>query len=80
MSRLRYQGIDRTAQDIYKNWKNELSEYFKLNGGDKNSLDLPRARCSVSPDMAQEVWNNCIDYFSSEEFRVVFNLITLLQH
>ncbi|PON53683.1 hypothetical protein TorRG33x02_304720 [Trema orientale] len=63
------QGIDRTAQDIYKNWKNELSEHFKVNGEDENNLDLPCARRSIPPDMTQEVWNKCVDYFSSEEFR-----------
>ncbi|PON91027.1 hypothetical protein TorRG33x02_132450, partial [Trema orientale] len=62
------QGINRTAQDIYKNWKNELSEHFKFNGGDENDLDISRARHSVPPYMTQEVWNKCVDYFSSEEF------------
>ena len=68
------QGIDRTAQDIYKNWKNELNEHFKVNGGDEHNLDLPRTRRSVPPDMTQEVWNKCVDYFSSEEFRVSISL------
>ncbi|PON66152.1 hypothetical protein PanWU01x14_112030, partial [Parasponia andersonii] len=52
------QDIVRTVQDIYKNWKNELSEHFKLNGGDENNLDLPHAHCSILPDLTQEIWNN----------------------
>ncbi|PON74612.1 hypothetical protein PanWU01x14_050190 [Parasponia andersonii] len=44
-------GIDCTAQDIYKN---ELSEHFKLNGGDENNLDLLCARRFIPPDMTQE--------------------------
>ncbi|PON90400.1 hypothetical protein TorRG33x02_136850 [Trema orientale] len=63
------QCIDRTAQEIYKNWKNELSEHIKVNGEDENNVDLLHTHRSVPPDMTQEVWNKCIDYFSSEEFR-----------
>ncbi|PON62134.1 hypothetical protein TorRG33x02_280180, partial [Trema orientale] len=45
------QILNRIAQDIYKNWKNELSEHFKLNGRDENSLNLPRACHYLSLDM-----------------------------
>ncbi|PON50475.1 hypothetical protein PanWU01x14_223400 [Parasponia andersonii] len=51
-----------------KNWKNELSEHFKLNGEDENNFGLLRARRYVPPNMTEEVWNKCIDYFSCEEF------------
>ncbi|PON60488.1 hypothetical protein PanWU01x14_152850, partial [Parasponia andersonii] len=51
MSCLRYSKVlTAPAQDIYKNWKNELSKYFKLNGRDENSLDLSRARYSIPSD------------------------------
>ncbi|PON68747.1 hypothetical protein PanWU01x14_093540, partial [Parasponia andersonii] len=57
------QDINRTAQDNYKNKKNELHEHFIDNGRDENSLDPPRAHRSILEDIAQEIWNKCIDFF-----------------
>ncbi|PON99164.1 hypothetical protein TorRG33x02_050240 [Trema orientale] len=46
-----------------------MTSCLGLSSRDENNLDLPRTRRYIPPDMTQEVWNKCVDYFSSEEFR-----------
>ena len=64
------QGIDYCATNRYRDWKNELNEYFELNKGD--ALDLSKAQGSVLPDFSQAVWDKCIELFDSKEFRVSY--------
>ena len=44
------QGIDCCATNRYRDWKNELNEYFELNKGD--ALDLSRAQRFVLPNFS----------------------------
>ena len=52
------QAINRCATNRYRDWekkKKNLNEHFKLNGGDKDALDLPRARRSIPPYFSQAI-------------------------
>ena len=67
-------SIDRHAQDRYKEWKNDLHEYFKDNGGIEN-VDQIKQKCPPTVKSALH-WQTLCDRFCSEEFQVlIFNFI-----
>ncbi|PON86364.1 hypothetical protein TorRG33x02_178160 [Trema orientale] len=56
---------------MYKDRKNSLNMYCRLNRGDEEDIAIPRACCVIPLDMTEKAWNKCVDLFNSEEYRAM---------
>ncbi|KAJ9555866.1 hypothetical protein OSB04_010480 [Centaurea solstitialis] len=59
-------GIERQCQDLYKNRKSKLKDYFEKVGGEK---DVANARRNRPPHLDDEQWDNTIDLFLDAKFK-----------
>lgn len=61
--------LNRDAQISYNNWKSDLSEYFKNNGGMQ----------SAKPQniTTEEQWRKCCERFNSAKFQVYYYSTTI---